>query len=449
MYASIVAKYHHLTEISGKQIDDAGLCSLGMMYNSTLTSIEFSEASLSNNSLIRICSGNPSLKKLLINSEENSEVTDEAVCSLAKCPMLECLSLLKWTKITDASINILSSLRCLKEINLSKCSSLTSAGVQSLLRSNRNLEVIILSDHISCSFCKFADGYLLSCIGDFCPRLREFEVDIDPSSTVVSDAAFIALFQGCPLLEKLVLWYKLFSDVSLCQLATYCPCLKTLALADGVYTDVGLIAVSSKCTDLTVLELRKSSSITDNSIISIAEHCLLNTLVLVGVPNVSDRGLCQVFKACAGLTCVTLDGLPLITDRSILTMIQSCPKVNDLTLSSNIGLTAKSLHGLIGLEGMGGIENLYFEECDYITDEAISILARYCSKLKTIILDDCSHVTAKSLISLLTHGKRLTYLELEDCNVELSQKKIDTYLARRPLARRLNVSLGDIGFFSL
>ena len=114
MYASIVAKYHNLTEISGKRIGDAGLRALGMVHNSTLTSIEFTKAKLSGVGLTRICTGCPYLKKLLLTCGNGCDVTDEDVRSIVQCPQLETLSRLNWTKITDASITTLMSLSMLK-----------------------------------------------------------------------------------------------------------------------------------------------------------------------------------------------------------------------------------------------------------------------------------------------------------------------------------------------
>lgn len=434
-----------MTEISGRQIDDGGLRALGMVFNSTLTSIEFNQASLSGIGLKRVCSGCPNLKKLLLKCERESDLTDEDVRSIGQCSQLECLSLVHWTKVTDASVPVLASLSSLREIDLSYCSGLTSAGVQSLLRSNRNFEVIILSDYVNYDSCKFCDDNLLNCIGQCCPKLRTFAVDIASESTVVSEAAFITLFKGCPLLDTLILSYKLSSDASLSMLASYCPNLKALTLYHGVYTDVGIIAVISKCTQLIQLELHMSSGVTDASMYVIAEHRRIRQLRLVYIPAVTDLGLCRVFKACTELINVKLGYLPLITDRSVLTLLQSCPKLSYFGLLNNPGLTEKSVLALVGLDGLGGIERVYFEDCVYVTDEMVSILARNCSKLKSIILMRCPFVTTISLISLMTFSKQLTCIDIGFCNVTLTQEMIAIGLARRTLSRKIRVMLGEIG----
>ena len=449
VYASIVAKYHNLTEVSGRQIDENGLRALGMVYESTLTSVEFTKASFTGGALFRLCKGCPNLTNLLLTSEFDSEVTDEDVRSIAKCPQLESLSLAKCTKITDAAIDTLILLPALREINISHCSGLTSSGVQNLLRSNRNLELIILSEYFDVSFCEFCDDEFLYCTSECCPKLRDFAVDIDPESTVVSEASLIALFRGCPLLENLVLYYEQLSDSCLSALAASCSDLKELTLVDGSYTDTGVIAVCSNCTGLKYLELHGPPRITDISLICIAEHCSLKHLHLLDTTAVTDRGLCLLFEACTGLLSVELDGLPLITDRSIISLFRFCPKLSDLTLNSNIGLSEKAVLGLIGLECGGGIETLKFEHCTYITDNNISIVALHCSKLKGIKLTDCPLVTAEGLIALLTHSKHLTHVEILDCDIELTDAMIDTHLARRSSSRRIRVELGEVGAFAM
>ena len=418
-----------------------------MVRDSTLASIEFSKALLSRIGLSRVCTGCSNLKKLLLTCEHDAEVTNEDVCSLSKCPQLECLSLARWTNITDACITVLSSLCYLKEINLSYCSGVTSTGVQSLIRSNRNLEVIILSDRANYDYCKYCDDVLLKCIGECCPKLREFVVEINPVSTVVTEASFIFLFQGCSLIDDLMISFGKLSDAGLSVLATHCPYLKKLVLYDCIYTDVGLIAVSSNCTKLTSLALHGTANITDNSIISIAEHCNIEELYLFYTKAVTDRGLCLLFGACKGLKIVELHGLRLVTDRSILSLFHCCPKLKHLNLNDKKRLTEMAVLGLLGLEYSGGIEDLVFKYSSYLTDDLVAIVARNCSHLRMITIKFCPQITVKSLIALLTHSKRLIQVDILDCEVEVTQSIIDTYMIRRPSSRRININLGDFGSY--
>ena len=344
MYARVASRFQELTEISGRVIDDEGLRALGMVSNPCLTSIAFKYSlSIKAISITRLCKSSPLLKTLLPPCEQ-SDLTDESVSSIAKyCPGIEHLSLAGWAKITDASITSLSALIALKDLNLSDCSGLTSAGVQRLLRSRgANLEALTLSypyyltDTISCSFC---DAALLHCIGGCCPNLREFAVRIGAESNV-TEASLISLVQGCPLLSTFCLWCDTLTDAFLFQLSERCPRLSKLNLWDGNYTDAGVLAVTSHCPALVELELINLVNLTDQSLLSIAKHCKrLRTLGLWINDHYTDRGLCHLFASCTELTDAQLINLSRMTDRSVLALVQSCRGLTCLALQADLVLT--------------------------------------------------------------------------------------------------------------
>ena len=278
IYARIVSKYQDLTEISGDEIDDEGIRALSLDSNSSMVSIKFNKCTaIKDTSVSRLCNSCTLLKTLILTYVwEKSEVTDESVRAIAKhCPDIECISLAGWLKLTDASVTLLSTFTSWKSLNLSCCWGLTSAGVQSLLRSSgANLEELILceNDQSDCSFC---DDELLRCVGECCHALRVFEVQLSEEFSV-DEASFIPLLQGCPLLEKLHVMSNssALSDLILVGLSENCPRLSKLKLDLGDYTDAGVIAFTSQCPGLKLeLELGQIDALTDQSLISIAKHC--------------------------------------------------------------------------------------------------------------------------------------------------------------------------------
>ena len=168
VYARISSKYPDMTEISGDEIGDEGIRALSIDSNSSTVSIKFNKCTaIKDSSVTRLYKGCPLLKTLLLtNVWEISEVTDESVRSIAKyCPYIEYLSLAGWLELTDASVTLLGTFTSLKSLNLSCCWDLTSAGVQSLLRSSgANLEELILCENDQ-SVCSFCDAELLRCVG--------------------------------------------------------------------------------------------------------------------------------------------------------------------------------------------------------------------------------------------------------------------------------------------
>lgn len=227
LYSAIAAKYPDLIEISGKYINEAGLCTLGMINGSALTSVVFESVAATNHGIYMLCKGNSNLKTLTLPSLSGFGVTDESVSSIVKyCPGIERLSLPEWNNISDIALDLLSMLPCLMDIRLSNCTGLTSAGIMTLLRRiGSQLEVLQPCDLsvIQPQKCTYCNDALLQCIGECCPNLRVFVVDT--WFNVITEATFTTMFQGCPLLETLVCSY--LPDVALIQLAKHCPCLDT------------------------------------------------------------------------------------------------------------------------------------------------------------------------------------------------------------------------------
>ena len=176
LYERIAVRCPSLTEISGCEVDEQGLLALSMIFESTLTDIKFTRTyPLSDNEIDRLCKGCPYLTRLSVGY--TNPLTDASVRSIVSyCPCIERLSLSGWRHITDDSMVTLTALSLLKEIDLSDCSELTSAGVQSLLRSiGASLEVLTLwsgDDYFECKFCNDA---FLRCIGAYCPKLNELQ----------------------------------------------------------------------------------------------------------------------------------------------------------------------------------------------------------------------------------------------------------------------------------
>ena len=411
---------------------------------STLTSVRFTDSTITDRAVDRLCRGCPSLKSLALRIEDPEDdevdigVSDEGVRSIVKhCPGIEHLSLSGWASLTDDSMIALTALPSLKELNLYDCCNLTSVGVQSLLRSNgASLEVLVLAEY-EYSSCGLCDDALLRCLGDCCPILREFSVNLTYIfDSNVTNASFTALVQGCRHLESLSIYCKLLTDAFLLQLADSCPALNKLVLHGSDYSSVGFAAVSSKCSRLCELEL-SDMSITDSALVIITSHCKnLRKLRLNYLPSITDLGLCVLFESCPHLVDLSL-GLLSITERSMLSLVRNCIGLRSLNLSNNFYLKGKAIAVLIMLEGL---ETLVIDHGIYPLDDALSTLACYCNKLKTIKLKNCIQVTERGLISLITHSESLKYISMLNCYFNLtSEVERDMLRTKRPATHRLNV----------
>ena len=419
---------------------------MSMLSESNLISVAFEFAILINaSSVTRLCKGHPRLRTLLLPACGDTKLTDKSVSSIVKyCPGIEHLSLAKWTKITDASMISLSTLTSLKDLNLSNCSGLTSAGVQSLLKiRGANLEALTLSSYNACmsdNSCTFCDTALVQSIGECCPNLREFAVQLS-SKSKVTEAAFIALAQGCPLLEDLYVYYEALTDSFLFQLSERCPRLSKLKLWHGNYTDAGVIAVTTKCTRLVALELIDLAHITDKSLLSIAEHCKrLKTFVLRGNLSYTDDGLCTLFASCTQLTDAQLFNLSQMTERSVLALLQSCRGLSRLCLHAHVSFTEDIVGCLVTLHEL---QTLFLCDC-VVSDSALESIAHTCPTIRNISLIGCWRVTERGLTALLARRKQLARVQITDIKLTLEAQA--AYLARRTSHRRVRVQL-DAGVF--
>ena len=455
LYAKLVTRYPSLAEISGSKVDDQGLLALSMVSNSTLRNVRFTNSSITDRAVDRLCRGCPDLLTLGLeiavphNDEVDEDVgqtfvTDESVHSIVKhCPSLEKLSLAGWRSITDDSMIALSALKSLKAINLSYCSGLTNVGVQHLLRNNgANLEELTLSQPQEDDPCLYCNDALLHCIGECCPKLREFVVEI---AFPVAEASLIALAQGCAELEVVDIYSEAVNDPFLVILADCCPHLRKLFLYYGNYTDIGVIAVSSKCAKLKVLALQ---NISDCSIISLAKQCpSLSELYLDQPDLITDRGLCLLFPSCIHITDLGLHNMPLITDRSILSFVQHCSTLELLEVRNCAGITDKGINLIIALKR--GIKYFTIESCLTLSDDTIRSIARHCHRLCSIEIVGCPLVTEQALLALITHGKRLIDITIKSCSVCISTQFAIAHLGERDAVSDLDVDLGENGRYIL
>ena len=444
----MAAKYPNLAEVKGSYINEAGLRALGSIGGSALISVEFEIVEANDDAIGVLCKGNPNLKHLSLTLAAESPVTAERVQSIVKYwAGLESISLVGWQHISNASLHLLSTLPCLKEISLSHCKSLTSADITSLPSlMGANLEVLKLFSWANLPSVEHAycDNDLLQSIGECCPKLRHFLFD-SRSSLDITEATFTTLFQGCPLLEALECTH--LPDVALLSLAEYSHSLCTLKLTADWYrtgcTDAGIVALTSKCTKLRYLRLDYAQQLTNASILSLAEHCTgLEVLLLTAPTLITDHAMCRLFESCTQLTRLCLDSTPLITDRSIDILTQFCPRLKDVTLRNLPRVQQKTIVALAcNLPELQVLEIEYFR---YLSNTTIRLIAQQCKSLKHILILNCPRITVQALIALHTYGKRLVAIEIKNCAIKLTPKIIDTYLTRRPITRRVQVYLDDL-----
>ena len=246
---------------------------LAMHIGSKLTNFEFRDAYVTDTGLTGFSRTCPDLKRFHLKSEVvehdydtddsvEEELTDAGVQALTEnCATLEDIALIKWTNITDLSMDYLSSITTLTRVQLSGCRKLTSAGIMRVLQTNPGLQ------HIDIANVLHADdsiNSLVSSIGSGCPVLMSLKLLFAPPNKVTITSMLIVA-RSCPLLEVLDVKGFPQNDKYLVALSSSCPLLKYFTLTGSDVTDPGLLALTRGCRQLEALTMDNATHITQPS----------------------------------------------------------------------------------------------------------------------------------------------------------------------------------------
>lgn len=262
-------------------------------------------------------------------------------CSSAGLPCLTCLSLKGAYRLSDVGLRSLVQMApLLSSVDLSQCSLLSEAGVNTLANS---LASVIKELRL-----------------DSCQQLEPFK--ILPALKKMHKLEVLSL-AGIPGV----------TDDFVSELLSYLGCdLKELSLADcGKLTDGALEAIGAVCCALNVLILDNLSLLTDTALGHLANGCRsLQTLSLKRC-SFSDEAVAAFIDASGNcLSDLSLNNVKEVANHTVLALVSN---THD-TLS-----------------------RLDVSWCRNLTDEALGLLADSCSLLRELILFGCTQVTNKFL----------------------------------------------------
>ena len=369
--------------------------------------MEFDTCYAGDISIEDLCKGSPNLKKLNLSKNCKVELrgfTDAAVHTIVTyCPQIEALSINSWTDITDISMKHLSQLCCLKEIDLSYCNNVTSAGLQILLRAtHQTLEALVFAEFKGKirNFTHFVDAALLHCIGTYCSNLTKLHIFIpvimtSPSQEVsdATNADLVGMLRGCPLLEDFSLaYFPSAADIIVATLVLYCPHLKRIYLDSAACPDEYVPLLCQSFPNLQALQL-SNCQLSDTGIESIATYChKLQELTLYATRRTyTDAALCALFTTCVDLRLVNFGYQHTLSDRCVMTLVEHCPRLRSLTLIHNSNLTDLTLTS-IAVYGKS-LEHLSIWGIHKATKESLTHILTHCKQLCHVIIGHCNLIT--------------------------------------------------------
>lgn len=137
-----------------------------------------------------------------------------------------------------------------------------------------------------------------------------------------------------------------------------------------------------------VIEQNPDDLITDEEVAKIIPSCPnLHSIILTGVPDISDRTIVELASSAVNLQGINLTGCSQVTDVGVL----------ELTTKS-LPMEWIQLNGVVG-----------------ITDPSICAIARSCSRLVEVELCDLPLLTAVSIRDIWSYSRKLRTLRLARC----------------------------------
>lgn len=359
------------------------------------------------------------------------------------CSMLEQVTLSGIPNLQDSGIETMTRFcKGLRSVILKHCDNLSDGTLESL-KYCKNIQELSLQG----SFRFTPSGW--SKLGEYCPNLQKFSVDVDEPIDIT--LALKSLATHCSHLQELSLYFdrgdlRMLSGLSTLIVLHICTeqdladdsLVSIVASNRGLkefryfnwacfLSDAALIAIIQNCKNLEKLELG-ASTLTESALLSIKECKALKSLVLEGFVNewqgLHAVGSCIRLKDFSLLSCYVRDvdletlmhsnkqleriALENVTGPSSkgYSAIGLCSNLQDLDLSctdvDDLGLVAiangaKMLRKLCLkvcdavtdmeiLSNFRALENLNVNGCQFVTDEGLRFLAARCSKLSHLNL---------------------------------------------------------------
>lgn len=289
---------------------------------------------------------------------EGCNITDDALLSLAKQENLKRLRLAK-TKISDVGLSRIREMKQLELLDLSDCSSITSAGLVHLkgLSKLRNLSI---------------GSPLINDVGLQHLSPLTNMVAISLKECAISDAKSDAL-SGMTKLKEFDIFKTRAGDRTLGVVAGATEMSK-LKLRDSAITNQGLVEHISKFQNLIALDLGETET-TDQALVVIGKLSKLEDLNLLRT-KVTAAGVASLTGL--KLKRLNLDDIPSVGDG----VVAHIAKIKSLEFL-HLGKTAITDAGLQGLAPMTNLKDLILNNTA-VTESAIKELQSKLPKVKIV-----------------------------------------------------------------
>ncbi|XP_068660575.1 F-box/LRR-repeat protein 3 [Aristolochia californica] len=375
--------------------------------------------------LAKIAVGCQRLEKL--NLKWCLEISDLGLDLLSKkCHDLKFLDV-SYLKISNKSLESLSSLRNLKSLLMVGCSNLDDEGMNFLKNGNASLQCIDISR------CEKVTPYGLASVIE--GHLRLYQITARHSVPELS-ALFLVNLKELENLRSIRLDGLQLSYSVLQTIRHNCKSLVEIGLSkckgvtdEGVgaivtdrlqsidltcccaITDDAILAIAKTSKKLLSLGLESCSSITEAGLDRLATCCSsLKELDLTDC-NVNDSGL-KCLSKCLELVALKLGLCPCISDKGLTCIGSNCKNLRELDFYRCTGIGDLGLASVAS--GCRRLRKLNICYCGQITDEGFKCLS-LLEELSDLEMRNVMKVTGKGLAAVAVGCRRLAKLEMKRC----------------------------------
>ncbi|XP_050224907.1 F-box/LRR-repeat protein 3 [Mercurialis annua] len=361
------------------------------------------------------------------------KVTNETLRSIASLRKLEVLAMVGCALVDDVGCQFLENgCPLLEEIDVSRCDSLSSSGLTSIISGHSGLR------RLNAAYC----------ISEFPPALLHYMKDLKNltaiviNGTRVSDSIFQILSSYCSSLSEIGLSKCTgVTNMGIAQLVSGCVNLKILSLTCcHSVTDAAISVIADSCEKLVCLRLESCNMITEKGLEQLGSRCVLLeeldltdcygindkgleclsrcsellSLKLGFCANISDIGLCYIASNCSKLQELDLYRCTGIGDDGVAALSSGCKKLKNLNLSYCNQITDIGLNYLGCLEELSDLE---MRQLDKITSVGLTALAAKCRSLADLDLKHCEKIDDPGFCALAYYSRNLRQINLSHCTI--------------------------------
>ncbi|XP_042381437.1 F-box/LRR-repeat protein 3-like isoform X1 [Zingiber officinale] len=344
------------------------------------------------------------------------KITNRSINSISSLGKLEVLNMVGCSDIDDEGLQSLKHRNnSLRSINVSRCENVTSSGLTSVIEGSNCLQKLNVGDCFPCSCGSCTSQELAPLFLSKLNGLKDSLTVLKLDGFQVSASSLKIIGLNCKNLAKIGLskcqWV---TDEGICELVASCVHLTTIDLTCcRLLTDKALMAIGDQCKQLRCLRLESCSLITDKGLEYIGTCCSNLEEIDLTDCSITDTAM-QNLSRCSKMLVLKLGLCYMISDEGLVHIASNCRKLHELDLYRCVEVTDDGLAAIA--TGCKLIQKLNLCYCTKISDRGLKQVSHLVD-LRDLELRGLPHVSSSGIAKIAIGCRRLSELDLKRCNL--------------------------------